>query len=210
MKLLYDLLPVILFFAVYKFYAAIPPEAIQLINVLPLLDLSAGKAGDAIYLATAVAILSAFVQVSVYWLRHRRFEKMHLISLGLITVFGGATLLVQDPMFIKWKPTVLNWLFGIAFLGSQYLGQKTLVERMMGHAIQVPSRIWRRLNLAWVGFFGVAGLANLIVAYSLSEAAWVDFKLFGLMGMTFAFVIGQALFLARYVATPEPTPGENP
>lgn len=209
MKLLYDLLPVILFFAVYKLYPATPPETIPLINALPLLHLTPGKAGDAIYLATAVAIVSAFIQVSVYWLRHRRFEKMHIISLALITIFGGATLLVQDPVFIKWKPTALNWLFGLAFLGSQYIGAKTLVERMMGHAIQVSTLVWRRLNLAWVGFFSVAGLANLVVAYSFSEETWVNFKLFGLMGMTLAFVIAQALYLTRYISAAEPTPGAN-
>lgn len=199
MKLLYDLLPVLLFFGAYKFYGAIPPEVVNGFNAIPLLNLTPGEPADAIYLATAVAILAAFIQVALFWLRHHRFENMHLVSLGLITVFGGATLLVQDPVFIMWKPTVLNWLFGAVFLFTQYVGRKPLVERIMGHAIQVPRAVWARLNLAWVGFFGIAGLANLIVAYGFSEEAWVNFKLFGLMGLTLVFVLGQALYLTRYM-----------
>jgi intracellular septation protein len=110
---------------------------------------------------------------------------------------------LQDPVFIKWKPTILNWLFAAAFLGSQLIGGKTLVERMMNHAITVPSIIWRRVNLGWVSFFLMAGLANIYVAYNFSEEIWVDFKLFGLMGLTLAFVFGQAVYLTRYMRPDE-------
>ncbi len=199
MKFLFDYLPVLLFFAVYKLYAQIPSDLIQAVNTLPWLHLTPGEAGDAIYLATATAMLASVLQVGLYWLRHRRFERMHLISLALITVFGGATLMLQDPLFIKWKPTILNWAFGAVFLGSQFLGARTLVERMMGHAVAVPREIWRRINLAWVAFFAGAGLANLLVAYRFSEEAWVNFKLFGLLGLTLVFVFAQALYLARYM-----------
>ena len=209
MKFLYDFFPVLLFFAVYKFYGNISPEAIDVLNALPLLSLTAGKTGDAIFLATAVAIFASFVQVTLFWFKHRRFEKTHLISLALITVFGGATLILQDPVFIKWKPTILNWLFALAFFGSQFIGKKTLVERMMSHAITVPGLIWERVNLAWVTFFALAGVANLWVAYTFSEEVWVDFKLFGLMGMTFVFVIAQAFYLARYMAPQENAPNEE-
>jgi intracellular septation protein len=209
MKFLFDYLPVLLFFAVYKFYADIPNGFIQGVNALPLMALTPGKAGDAIFLATATAILASMVQVCVYWLRHRRFEKMHLISLALITVFGGATLMLQDPLFIKWKPTILNWAFGAVFLGSQFIGARPLVERMMGHAVAVPGEIWRRINLAWVAFFAGAGLANLFVAYRFSEEAWVNFKLFGLLGLTLVFVFGQALYLARYMEEGPETKGER-
>ncbi|MGH8503794.1 MAG: septation protein A [Gammaproteobacteria bacterium] len=201
MKFLYDFFPVLLFFIVYKFYGEIPAGVIQTFAALPLLTLTPGEPTHAIYLATAVAILASVVQVSLYWLRVGRFEKTHLISLALITIFGGATLALQDPLFIKWKPTILNWLFALAFLGSQFVGDKTLVERMMAHAVTVPAAIWRRVNLGWVSFFVIAGLANIYVAYNFSEEIWVDFKLFGLMGLTLAFVFGQALYLSRYMAS---------
>jgi intracellular septation protein len=203
MKFLYDLFPILLFFLVYKFYAEIPPGLVQAINALPLLSLTPGEPAHAIYLATAVAIVASFVQVSLYWLWNRRFQRMHLISLALITLFGGATLALNDPLFIKWKPTILNWLFGATFLLSQYVGGKPLIERMMSQAVSVPPVIWRRVNFGWVAFFVVAGLLNLYVAYSFSEQAWVNFKLFGLMGLTLAFVFAQALYLSRYMDTDE-------
>jgi len=179
MKFLFDLFPIILFFAAYKLYD--------------------------IYTATAVAIAAAFVQTGLYWLKHRRFENMHLVTLAILIVFGGLTLLLRDPIFIKWKPTVVNWLFGITFLGSRYIGKRTLVERMMSHAISVPGPVWTKLNWAWVAFFMGMGLLNLYVAYNFSEDTWVNFKLFGMMGLTLAFVFIQAFFLSRYMA-PE---GEN-
>jgi intracellular septation protein len=205
MKFLYDFCPILLFFIVYKFYAEIPPAVIHAINTLPLLSLAAGEPAHAIYLATAVAIIASFVQVSLYWARHHRFERMHVISLALITIFGGATLALNDPLFIKWKPTILNWLFAMTFLGSQFIGTKPLAERIMGHVITVPAVIWRRVNMGWVSFFAFAGLLNIYVAYHFSEETWVNFKLFGLMGLTFAFVFGQSLYLSRYMKTDERT-----
>lgn len=201
MKFLYDFFPVLLFFAVYKLYAALPPGLIDAANVLPFMSLTPGRAGDAIYMATAVAILASAIQVSLYWLRHHRFEKTHLISLAVITVFGGATLALQDPWFIKWKPTILNWLFALGFLASQFWGEKTMVQRMMSHAITVPSSIWRRVNVGWICFFLLAGLANILVAYRFSEETWVSFKLFGLLGLTLSFALAQALYLARHMAS---------
>ncbi|HEY9198616.1 MAG TPA: septation protein A [Gammaproteobacteria bacterium] len=173
MKLLYDFFPILLFFVAYKLYG--------------------------IYAATATAIVATFVQVGLFWLKHRRFEKMHLITLAIIALFGGATLLLRDPVFIKWKPTVAYWLFALTFLGSQFIGDKCIIERMMGHAIQTTRGIWTRLNLAWVVFFIAMGLVNLYVAYNYAEATWVNFKLFGLMGLTFVFIVAQGLVLSRYV-----------
>lgn len=201
MKILFDFFPIILFFVVYKLYGDLPPEVVAMANTLPLLALTPGEPTDAIYLATAVAILASVLQVGGYWLRQRQVERMHLVSLALLVVFGGLTLMLQDALFIKWKPTILNWLFGIVFLGSRFIGSRTLVERMMGHAVQVPAFVWQRLNLAWVGFFLVAGTTNLLVAYTFDEAVWVDFKLFGLLGMTLAFVFAQAIYLARHMPT---------
>ena len=173
MKFLFDLFPIILFFVAYKMYD--------------------------IYVATAVAIAAAFVQTGLFWLKHRKFEKSHLITLAILVLFGGLTLILHDPVFIKWKPTVVNWLFGVTFLGSQFIGNKPLIERMMGHAITVPAPIWLRLNWAWILFFIAMGMLNLYVAFSFSEETWVNFKLFGMMGLTLVFVFGQAFYLSRYM-----------
>ena len=118
-------------------------------------------------------------------------------------VFGGLTLLLRDPTFIKWKPTVVNWLFAAAFLLSQFFMQRSLLQRMMDHAIQMPADAWRRLNTAWISFFFAMGVLNLFVAYNFSEEIWVNFKLFGMMGLTIVFVIGQAFYLARHVTDKE-------
>ncbi len=177
MKFLFDLFPIVLFFAAYKMYD--------------------------IYVATAVAIGAAFLQTGLFWLKHRKFEKMHVITLGILVVFGGLTLILRDPVFIKWKPTVVNWLFGATFLASRFFGERTLIERMMGHAITVPAPIWLRLNWAWVLFFLAMGIINIYVAYTYSEETWVNFKLFGMMGMTLVFVFAQAFYLGRYMETEE-------
>lgn len=173
MKLLYDFFPIVLFFVAYKAYD--------------------------IYVATAVAIAAAFLQNGLFWWKHRRFERMHVVSLGLIALLGGLTLLLRDNTFIMWKPTVINWLFAAVFAGSHLIGKKTLVQRMLGGQIELPGPVWTRLNLSWVAFFLVSGAANLYVAYHFSEAAWVNFKLFGLLGLTLLFLVLQAVYLARYL-----------
>lgn len=204
MKFLYDYFPVILFFLVYKFYEGIPEGVISAVNTVLPLGLSAGEAHDAIFLATATAMLASFLQVGWIRLRHRRYEKTQLISLALISVFGGITLLLRDPLFIMWKPTLLNWGFALALLLTQFVGEKPAMERLMGHAVTVPRAIWRRVNLAWTGFFILVGGANLYVAYHFSEQTWVNFKLFGSMGLTLVFVIAQAFYLARFMAPENP------
>ena len=131
----------------------LPVELIESINLLPFMALRAGEAQDAILLATLVAIVASFLQVSLYWGRHRRFEKMHLVTFGLLLVFGGLTIALHDPVFIKWKPTVINWLSAAVFMGSHWIGEKPLVERMMSHAIQAPRPVWVRLSWMWIAFF---------------------------------------------------------
>ena len=208
MKQLFDFFPILLFFILYKFYLDLPDEIILSINAwVPLMQLTPGESSDAIYLATLAAIVVTLLQVVGAAIVVKRIEKMPIITLALLIVFGGATLALKDPLFIQWKPTAINWLFGLVFLGSHLVGDKPLVQRMMGHAIEINERrVWIGLNLAWVGFFAVAGIANMIVAPEIdplglqfSEDTWVDFKLFGLMGMTIAFVIAQAIYLARYI-----------
>jgi intracellular septation protein len=183
MKFLLDFFPILLFFLAYQ-------------------------AWD-IYVATAVAIAAAALQVGWQRLRHGRVEKMQAITLALLVVFGALTLLLRDPVFIMWKPTVVNWLFAVAFLVTTYVGERSLLQRMMGHAVSLPDAIWRRLNWAWVGFFTAAGVLNLIVAYNFSEDTWVKFKLFGLMGLTLLFVLAQAPYLAKHMEPEAPAKEET-
>jgi intracellular septation protein len=128
---------------------------------------------------------------------------MHLVTLGMILVLGGTTLLLHNPIFIKWKPTLVNWLFAIVFLGSHWVGEKPIIERMLSTQIELPSSVWVRLNFSWVSFFILSGGANLYVAYHVSEAAWVNFKLFGMLGLTIVFIFLQTLYLSRYIKVDE-------
>ncbi len=186
MKFLYDLFPLLLFFAAFKLFD--------------------------IYTATAVAIVASFVQVGGYWIMHRRFETMQLITLGVIVVFGGLTLLLHDDTFIKWKPTLVYWMLAAFVLGSQVLGRHTLVKRMLGAQVQLPENIWRRLNLSWGLFFIVLGAINLYVAFyyrldldtATRQDIWVKFKVFGLLGITFVFIAVQAFFIARHQLETKP------
>lgn len=173
MKFLFDFLPVLLFFIAFKLYD--------------------------IYIATAVAIAGSIAQTGWLWLRYRRIERMPLFTLLLIVVLGGSTLIFHDEYFIKWKPTAVNWLFAVVFLGSQWVGQKPILERMLSENLELPAPVWLRLNLAWVGFFLTMGLANLYVALNFDTETWVDFKLFGMLTLTLIFVIAQAIYLARHI-----------
>lgn len=212
MKLLIDFFPIILFFITYHQAGAI----VENTPLGGLFDSSQPEIIVATMLATGVAIVASFVQVGGYWLKTRSVEKMHIFSLVLITVLGGITIAFGDPAFIQWKPTVLNWVFAGAFLISQYVGKRSLVHRMMGAQIELPAAIWSKLNFSWVGFFILSGFANLYVAFyyavELDEKTrmdtWVNFKLFGLLGLTFIFVIAQALYLAKYM-TPEEDSEKN-
>jgi intracellular septation protein len=216
MKQLLDFFPILLFFILYKFYLDLPDEVILAVNNwVPLMKLTPGEPSDAIYLATLAAIVVTLIQVVAAAIIVKKVEKMPLITLALLIVFGGATLALKDPLFIQWKPTAINWMFALVFLGSHLIGDKPLIQRMMGHAIDIEEkRVWVQLNLAWVAFFIIAGIANLIVApeidplgFEFSEDTWVDFKLFGLMGMTIVFVIAQALYLAKYMPSTDEEAG---
>lgn len=181
MKFLYDLFPLLLFFAAFKLYD--------------------------IYVATAVAIVASFLQVGLFWLKHRRFETMHLVTLAVIAVFGGLTLALHDDTFIKWKPTLVYGILAALVLASQWFGKKTVIERMMSAQIALPATVWRRLNLSWGLFFVVLGTANIYVAFyyglDLDPEArrdiWVNFKVFGLLGLTLLFTVIQAFFMAKHI-----------
>ncbi len=203
MKLLFDFFPIILFFiSYYQAHFLIDNTFIgQLINP------DKPDFINATIVATAVAIIASFIQVGYNWFSQHKLEKMHLFSLVLISVLGGITIMLGNPAFIQWKPTVLNWLFAIVFFGSQFMGNKPLIQRAMDKQIELPAAIWKRLNFAWVIFFFISGAANLYVAFyyhterlaSVRMDTWVNFKLFGLMGLTIAFVILQAIYLARFI-----------
>lgn len=173
MKMLIDFLPVALFFIVYK--------------------------TEDIYMATAVLIVASLVQTVGYRLWKGKFEQSHIITLVLVAAFGGLTLLLHDEMFIKWKPSVINWLFGAVFIGSMWIGKQPIIQRMLGGQVELPQDVWARLNMAWAGFFIALGFINLYVVYNFDTDTWVNFKLFGLMGLTIVFIIAQSLYMAKYI-----------
>ena len=178
MKLLFDVFPVILFFIAFKLYG--------------------------IYVATAVAMGASVMQIGWLWLRRRKIDTMLWVSLGVITIFGGATLILENETFIKWKPTVLYWLFGAVLAVAALAFRKNLVRSMMQQQVSLPEEVWARLLMSWIGFFAVMGALNLYVAYNFSTDAWVNFKLFGGIGLMLVFVVLQALLLARHVHDKSP------
>ena len=213
MKLLFDFFPIILFFV--SFYQA--KFLIDNTFIGNLVNPERPEHINATIIATGMAIVASFIQVGYHWIKTHKFERMHLFSLGLITVLGGITIIIGDPAFIQWKPTVLNWVFAAIFFLSIFIGEKNLVERMMGSQLDLPDYVWTRLNLSWVAFFLVSGAANLYVAFyydtgaepDVRMATWVDFKLFGLMGLTIIFVVLQAIYLARYIQEEEEESAEQ-
>jgi intracellular septation protein len=176
MKLLFDVFPVVLFFIAFKVFD--------------------------IYVATATAIAATFVQIGWIKFRGRKVDRMLWISLAVITVFGGATLFLANETFIKWKPTVLYWIFAAVLTGGLAFG-KNFIRMMMEHQVQLPNEVWNRLQASWIGFFVVMGVLNLYVAYNYSTDTWVNFKLFGGIGLMIAFVLLQALMLSKHVQQKE-------
>ncbi|MEY5003205.1 MAG: hypothetical protein RL678_1014 [Pseudomonadota bacterium] len=206
MKLLFDLFPVILFFAVFKF-AGTQPEAAQAFasHYLAFLvadgEITAQQAP--ILLSTAVAILATLAQVLWLLLRRRHVDTMLWVSLVIIVVFGGATIYFHDEMFIKWKPTVLYWCFALALIGAQLVLRKNLIRSLMGQQMSLPDPVWDKLNLAWSAFFAAMGALNLYIAFNFPLELWVNFKMFGFIGLMIAFVIAQTAYLSRYLKEPE-------
>jgi len=206
MKLLFDLFPVILFFAVFKFAGA-QPEAAQAFASQYLSFLVVDGAISAqqapILLATAVAILATLAQVVWLLLRRRHVDTMLWVSLVIIVVFGGATIYFHDELFIKWKPTVLYWCFSLALLGAQLILRKNLIRSLMGQQMTLPDPVWGKINLAWGAFFAAMGVLNLYVAFNFPLELWVNFKMFGFLGLMIAFVIAQTAYLSRNLKEPE-------
>lgn len=177
MKLFFDFFPILLFFLAFKFFD--------------------------IYVATGVAIAATIIQIAITWFKTRSVGAMQLVTLAVIIIFGGLTLYLHDEQFIKWKPTIINWLFALAFLLTQFIGDQTAVERIMSGNIELPKPVWHKLNIGWVLFFSVMGAANLYVMSHFDSNTWVNFKLFGMLGMTVVFVVLQSLYLSRYITEAE-------
>jgi len=174
MKLLFDLFPVILFFAVFKWLG--------------------------IYAATTAAIVATLGQIGWVKYRHGKVDGMLIASGVIIVVFGGATLLLHDEMFIKWKPSVLYWLFATTLFLAEIFWNKNFIRSMMQAQVTLPDPVWRTLNHAWASFFALLGVLNLYVAYHFNTASWVNFKLFGTTGLMFAFIILQSFYLSRFIS----------
>ena len=175
MKFLFDLFPVILFFAAFKFFG--------------------------IFVATGVAIAATFAQIGWVWFRRRKIDGMLWASLAIITVFGGLTLVLHDETFIKWKPTILYWTLALGLAGSSLFFSKNLIRALLGDQVTLPEDVWRKLNWSWIGFFTFMGFANLAVAFLMgfSTDTWVNFKLFGGMGLMLVFALAQGLLLSKYI-----------
>jgi len=183
MKFLFDLFPVILFFVAFKF--------------------------GGIYVATSVAIVATFGQIGWLKMRGRKVDTMMWVSLGIIVVFGGATLLLHDETFIKWKPTVLYWFFAGSLAGANLFLKKNIIKGLLGEQMQLPEQAWNRLNWSWAAFFTLMGALNLYIAFNYPLDTWVNFKLFGGMGLMFVFVMAQALFLAKHMPEHGTTDGNS-
>ncbi|MDB5763754.1 MAG: ispA [Herminiimonas sp.] len=206
MKFLFDLFPVILFFGMFKWGEGHPDTAQSLVGQYLSGVVSGGViAADQapILLATAIAIAATIAQIGYLLARRKKVDPMLWVSFVIIGFFGGATIYFHNETFIKWKPTVLYWVFAAALLTSQAFLKKNLIRTMMGKQITLPDPVWERLSLAWVAFFGVMGIINLYVAFNFPTAIWVNFKLFGFMGLMLTFVIGQSLFLSKYMKDAE-------
>jgi intracellular septation protein len=202
MKLLLDFLPIILFFGTFKFAEGRKDWAAQFASDHLGFLVSGGVVGPneaPVLLATLVVIVATLTQVAVMLLRGKKVDMMLWVSLGLVTVLGGATVWFHNETFIKWKPSVLYWVMGLAFWISQAVFRKNLLQALIGDQLVLPLGVWQRLNFAWVAFFAFMGLLNLYVAYSFSTDAWVNFKLFGGIGLMVVFTIAQGLYIGRHV-----------
>lgn len=189
MKQFIDFIPLLLFFLVFK----LEPRDLELFGYSWTLG--------GIFSATAVLIVSSVLVYGALFLAQKRLEKGQWFTLAGCLVFGSLTLAFHSETFLKWKAPVVNWLFALAFFGSQFIGKQPLIQRMMGHALELPQPVWRKLNIAWVAFFIFSGAANLFVAFTFHEI-WVDFKVFGSLGMTLVFLIAQGIYISRHIQTP--------
>lgn len=180
-----------------------------LLDYIPIIVFILAYFYEDIFFATAVLMAVMPVVLLLQYLITKKFNRIYAASTALVLVLGGFTLAFRNPTFLYWKPTVLNWAIALVFLGSQWIGEKTIVERMLGGAAELAKEQWTRLNQIWVGFFLVVGAINLYVAYSYSEEFWVKFKLFGMLGITIVFVIIQSVWLTMAAQKNESAQGDS-
>jgi intracellular septation protein len=202
MKLLFDLFPVILFFAAFKYSEKNPELAASWVSSL-LGSVTVDAKIAPILLATVVVILATVAQIAWVAWRHGKVDKMLWVSLGLVVVFGGMTLIFQNESFIKWKPTILYWVFAGSMMFSAVVLKKNAIKAMLGEQLSLPEAIWGKVNWAWIGFFVTMGILNLLIAFNFPTDVWVNFKLFGGMGLMLLFVLAQGMLLSKYVEEKE-------
>jgi intracellular septation protein len=207
MKLLFDLLPIVLFFAAFKYGEAHKDWAAQFATQHLGFLVAGGVVGPSeapVLLATVVVIVATLTQVGWLLARGRKVDLMLWVSLGLVVVLGGLTIWLHSETFIKWKPTLLYWVMGGAFALAPPLFGKNLLKVLLGEQLQLPAPVWSRLNIAWVAFFAFMGALNLWVAYSFSTESWVNFKVFGATGLMLVFTVAQGLYLSRHLSDDAP------
>lgn len=213
MKLLLDFLPIILFFGTFKFAEGHKDWAADFATRHFGSIVSGGQVSAAqapVLLATVVVIVATVAQVVLLKARGRKIDLMLWVSLVLVVVMGGATIWFQSETFIKWKPSALYWIMGLALWLSPLLTGKNLLKVLLGEQLQLPAKVWHRLNFAWIAYFGLMGILNIWVAYTFSLDTWVNFKLFGSIGLTIVFTLAQGLFLARYLEEPTAPQAKEP
>lgn len=196
MKLLLDYLPIAVFFIVFKW-------AEELIRALApwLSEETTQQLLDTNHLviATAVLIPATILQMLIVRTLYGKIETMHKVTLIIVLLMGGLTVALNNPEFVMWKPTIVNWLFALGFIGYRMFTGRPLLQRMLSAELTLPDAVWSRLTLAWVAFFVSCGILNLVVAYNFSEDIWVDFKFFGMLGLTIVFIIAQGIYLSRFI-----------
>jgi len=213
MKILLDFLPILLFFGAFKYAEGHKEWAAAFATEHLGFMVAGGQVGTEeapVLLATVVVVLATLAQVLWLKARGKKVDLMLWISLALVTVLGGLTVWLHSETFIKWKPTGLYWAMGLSFLVSQFLLGRNLLKLMLGEQLELPEPVWTRLSLAWVAFFAAMGVLNLWVAYHFSTAAWVNFKLFGSVGLMLLFTLGQGLYINRHLPAEDAAPGEKP
>jgi len=210
MKFLFDFLPVILFFGTFKLAEAHPDDAARFTTDHFGAIVSGGVVGAdeaPVLLATLVVIVATLMQVATQLLRGKKVDVMLWVTFGLVVVLGGATVWFHNPTFIKWKPSVLYWVMALAFWLSQAVFRKNLLQALIGEQLELPPKVWQRLNVAWVAFFAFMGVLNLYVAYTYSTSAWASFKAFGATGLMVVFMVAQGFYLSRHLK-PAPAPSD--
>ncbi len=213
MKILLDFLPILLFFLTFKYADGHKDWAAAFATDHLGFVVAGGKVGPneaPVLLATVVVVAATIVQVAWLKANRRKVDLMLWVSLVLVVVLGGLTVWLHSETFIKWKPTLLYWAMGLALWIGQAVFGRNLLRLLMGEQLTLPDAVWRRLSLAWIGFFLAMGVLNLWIAYRFSTDIWVDFKLFGSLGLMLVFTIAQGVYLSRYLHDDGPDAAARP